>query len=257
MSVVLRLRAPTREGGEPAASETAPAPPLAWAEFVRLALAATSAASAVVHWEAAAQRGCLVAGVEFARLVLCGKPTPAGADVARRALAHLDAACAASGPSAMLLVARLLRRGRHVRPNPALARRWLERAAAAAYAPALHELGLLFADGAAGRVDDDDDHDDQESGFDDDDADEEERGAIDAERDAVFPRSLVVSLRCLKRAAALNFAPSYVAIARLFMADGTASAESIERARHFLALAVAAGLERDAAPLLQLLPREE
>jgi TPR repeat protein len=159
----------------------------------------------------------------FALADSCGGAASAErqADVPR-ALGLLDAACSEGHPGAMFLVARCLAEGLGVGKNLAMARRWLEQAAALGYAPALCAMGRLLADGAWGDA---------------------------------LPRNLVASLRCLRAAAEHGHGPSQLAMARLFLTpgDGLTPAQR-DRARQnamsWLQRAAAAG-EAEAAALLQ------
>jgi TPR repeat protein len=201
---------------------------------------------AAAFWDIAASDGNIIAGVEYARLILFSKNENilhAEATVKQqqqqKALRYLDSACSAQIPSAMHLVAKLLLMFDTNAPppqqqqlssgntnnnvesssssllafNPSLAKRWLERAASLEYAPAIHEMGELYYSSTT---------------------------SVAASITTQFPQNIVVAMRCFKKSAELGFAESYFNLGKLFLLSlqdddsEDKQKEKISRAQYFL-----------------------
>lgn len=203
--------------------------------------------SAAAFWEIAADDGNIIAGVEFARLILF--PTTAISATAeattengnnnkqQKALRFLDSGCSAHIPSAMHLVAKLMllttATTTSIIFNPSLARRWLERAASLEYAPAIHEMGELFltVQQQQQRKDSRDDADDDEY---------LNNNTKLQQIQTVFQPNIVTAMRCFKKASDLGFAESNFSLGKLFLLslldDDSEEKikEKISRAQYFL-----------------------
>lgn len=210
---------------------------------------------AIVHLEQAHEAGSRLAAAELGQMLVLGIGAPRNL---RRGLQLLDEACAVGHPGAMLAVGKCLRDATGVPRDTNAALTWIERAAAIRYAPAAHELGEMF-----------------ETGF--DDASSDERGgsgssggaagatadeaSADADDEGSAAKDLVEAYRWYKVGAQLDYAPSQLNIAKLFLLGSSLAvsepgADTSVKARYWLERASANG-SLEATALLQRAPKHE
>jgi TPR repeat protein len=243
-------------GGGTAAGSACPSPPRtppddaalakAYPHHIRYMAAACRAppSKALFYLEQARDAGSRLAGGEAGQMYVLGV---GAARNPAKGLALLDEACSVGHPGAMFSVGRCLRDGVGVRRDLNAALVWLERAANLRYVPAAHELAEMFESGDFSPTDGSaspsaTSHASLDPA--------EAAGAGDAPE-----RDLVQALRLYKIAADLDYAPSQLNIAKLFLLGASlgvneAPSEAELKARYWLEKAAVNG-SFEAKALLQ------